>query len=53
VHDLFESLPPPLCRGEPAPPAIELWTTHQPRVYEVALLLLLLDAVFLHHIPEL
>jgi transcriptional regulator with AAA-type ATPase domain/NAD-dependent dihydropyrimidine dehydrogenase PreA subunit len=35
------------------PPAIELWTTHQPRVYEVALLLLLLDAVFLHHIPEL
>jgi NAD-dependent dihydropyrimidine dehydrogenase PreA subunit len=35
------------------PPAIELWTTHQPRVYEVAFLLLLLDAVFLHHIPEL
>jgi len=35
------------------PPAIELWTTHTPRAYEVALLLLLLDAVFLHHLPEL
>jgi transcriptional regulator with AAA-type ATPase domain/NAD-dependent dihydropyrimidine dehydrogenase PreA subunit len=35
------------------PPGIELWTTHIPRSYEVALLLLLLDAVFLHHLPEI
>lgn len=35
------------------PPGIELWTTHTPRAYEVALLLLLLDAVFLHRLPEL
>lgn len=35
------------------PPGIELWTTHQPRLYEVALLLLLLDAVVLHHLPRL
>jgi len=35
------------------PPGIELWTTHTPRSYEVALLLLLLDAVFLHRLPEL
>jgi len=35
------------------PPGIELWTTHQPRSYEVALLLLLLDLVFLHRLPEL
>jgi transcriptional regulator with AAA-type ATPase domain/NAD-dependent dihydropyrimidine dehydrogenase PreA subunit len=35
------------------PPGIELWTTHVPRSYEVALLLLLLDAVFLHRLPEL
>ncbi|MBF2097970.1 MAG: sigma 54-interacting transcriptional regulator [Gloeomargaritaceae cyanobacterium C42_A2020_066] len=35
------------------PPAIELWTTHTPRASEVALLLLLLGAVFLHHLPEL
>jgi transcriptional regulator with AAA-type ATPase domain/NAD-dependent dihydropyrimidine dehydrogenase PreA subunit len=35
------------------PPGIELWTTHTPRSYEVALLLLLLDVVFLHHLPEL
>lgn len=35
------------------PPGIELWTTHIPRSYEVALLLLLLDGVFLHHLPEL
>lgn len=34
------------------PPGIELWTTHKPRPYEVALLLLLLDAVFLHRLPE-
>ncbi|MEG3437926.1 sigma 54-interacting transcriptional regulator [Pannus brasiliensis CCIBt3594] len=35
------------------PPAIELWTTHTPRVYEVALLLLLLGAIFLHHLSDL
>jgi len=35
------------------PPGIELWTSHVPRVYEVALLLLLLGGVFLHHLPEL
>jgi polyferredoxin len=35
------------------PPAIELWTTHQPRAYEVALLFLLLGNVFLHRLPEL
>lgn len=35
------------------PPAIELWTTHQPRPYEVALLLLLLGGIFLHRLPEI
>ncbi|MEO0824946.1 MAG: sigma 54-interacting transcriptional regulator [Cyanobacteria bacterium J06639_16] len=35
------------------PPGIELWTTHVSRSYEVALLLLLLDAVFLHRLPEI
>jgi transcriptional regulator with AAA-type ATPase domain/NAD-dependent dihydropyrimidine dehydrogenase PreA subunit len=35
------------------PPGIELWTTHQPRADEVALLLLLLDVVFLHRLPEI
>ncbi|NJL83216.1 MAG: 4Fe-4S binding protein, partial [Chloroflexaceae bacterium] len=35
------------------PPGIELWTTHVPRPYEVALLFLLLNAVFLHHLPDL
>jgi transcriptional regulator with AAA-type ATPase domain/NAD-dependent dihydropyrimidine dehydrogenase PreA subunit len=35
------------------PPGIELWTTHQPRSHEVALLLLLLGGVFLHRLPEL
>ncbi len=34
------------------PPGIELWTTHSPRSYEVALLLLLLGGVFLHRLPE-
>ncbi|MGL5081561.1 MAG: 4Fe-4S binding protein, partial [Microcoleaceae cyanobacterium] len=34
------------------PPGIELWTTHTPRTYEVALLFLLLNVVFLHHLPE-
>lgn len=35
------------------PPGIELWTTHIPRTYEVALLLLLLSGIFLHRLPEL
>ena len=35
------------------PPGIELWTTHVPRSDEVALLLLLLDAVFLHRLPQI
>jgi hypothetical protein len=35
------------------PPGIELWTTHVPRSYEVALLLLLLGGVFLHRLPVL
>lgn len=35
------------------PPGIELWTTHLPRSYEVALLLLLLGGIFLHRLPEL
>lgn len=35
------------------PPGIELWTTHVPRTYEVALLLLLLDGIFVHRLPEL
>jgi len=35
------------------PPAIELWTTHVPRSYEVALLFLLLGGVYLHRLPEI
>lgn len=35
------------------PPGIELWTTHVPHNYEVALLFLMLGAVFLHRLPEL
>ena len=35
------------------PPGIELWTTHTPRDYEVALLFLLLNVVFLHRLPEI
>lgn len=35
------------------PPGIELWTTHTPHSYEVALLFLLLDAIFLHRLPEI
>jgi polyferredoxin len=35
------------------PPGIELWTTHVPRSYEVALLLLLLGGIFLHRLPEI
>ena len=35
------------------PPGIELWTSHSPRSYEAALLLLLLGGVFLHRLSEL
>lgn len=35
------------------PPGIELWTTHVPRTYEVALLLLLLGGAFLHRLTEI
>ncbi len=35
------------------PPAIELWTTHTPRSYEVALLFLLLGSIFLRRLPEI
>ncbi|HIK31248.1 MAG TPA: sigma 54-interacting transcriptional regulator [Oscillatoriales cyanobacterium M59_W2019_021] len=35
------------------PPGIELWTTHVPHAYEVALLFLLLGGVFLHRLPEI
>ncbi|MBD2364911.1 sigma 54-interacting transcriptional regulator [Anabaena minutissima FACHB-250] len=35
------------------PPGIELWTTHIPHNYEVALLLLLFGGVYLHRLPEL
>ncbi len=35
------------------PPGIELWTSHAPHAYEVALLLLLLGGVFLHRLPEI
>ncbi|MBD2356272.1 cyclic nucleotide-binding domain-containing protein [Tolypothrix sp. FACHB-123] len=35
------------------PPGIELWTTHVPRSYEVALLFLLLSGVYLHRLPEI
>ena len=35
------------------PPGIELWTTHTPHSYEVALLFLLLNLVFLHRLPEI
>ncbi|MFM2312465.1 MAG: hypothetical protein RLZZ04_1741 [Cyanobacteriota bacterium] len=35
------------------PPGIELWTTHVPHSYEVALLFLLLNVVFLHRLPEI
>lgn len=34
------------------PPGIELWTTHNPLSYEVALLFLLLGGVFLHRLPQ-
>lgn len=35
------------------PPGIELWTSHQPHFYEVALLFLLLGGVLLHRLPEI
>ena len=35
------------------PPGIELWTTHTPHSYEVALLFLLLNVVFLHRLQEI
>ncbi|MBW4465576.1 MAG: sigma 54-interacting transcriptional regulator [Pegethrix bostrychoides GSE-TBD4-15B] len=35
------------------PPGIELWTTHTATAHEIALLLLLFGAVFLHRLPEL
>ena len=35
------------------PPGIELWTSHTPRAYEVALLFLLLNVIFLHRLPEI
>ncbi|HIK46906.1 MAG TPA: sigma 54-interacting transcriptional regulator [Leptolyngbyaceae cyanobacterium M65_K2018_010] len=35
------------------PPGIDLWTTHPPRAYEVALMFLLLGAVYLHRLPEI
>ncbi len=35
------------------PPAIDLWTTHQPQASEVALLLLLLGGVYLHRLPDI
>jgi transcriptional regulator with AAA-type ATPase domain/NAD-dependent dihydropyrimidine dehydrogenase PreA subunit len=35
------------------PPGIELWTTHVPHSYEVALLFLLLNVIFLHRLPEI
>lgn len=35
------------------PPGIGLWTAHSATGYEVALLLLLLGAVFLHRLPQL
>ncbi|MGL5034250.1 MAG: 4Fe-4S binding protein, partial [Microcystaceae cyanobacterium] len=34
-------------------PGIELWTTHVPRSYEVALLFLLLNNIFLRRLPEI
>jgi transcriptional regulator with AAA-type ATPase domain/NAD-dependent dihydropyrimidine dehydrogenase PreA subunit len=35
------------------PPGIELWTTHIPHGYEVALLFLLLGGVYLHRLPAI
>ncbi|MBF2063873.1 MAG: sigma 54-interacting transcriptional regulator [Calothrix sp. C42_A2020_038] len=35
------------------PPGIELWTSHVPHTYEVALLFLMLGGVYLHHLPEI
>ena len=35
------------------PPGIELWTSHNPSDYEVALLFLLFGAIFVHRLPEI
>jgi transcriptional regulator with AAA-type ATPase domain/NAD-dependent dihydropyrimidine dehydrogenase PreA subunit len=35
------------------PPGIELWTTHIPHGYEVALLFLLLGGIYLHRLPAI
>lgn len=35
------------------PPGIELWTSHTPHTYEVALLFLMLGGVYLHRLPEI
>lgn len=35
------------------PPGIDLWTTNRERDYEVALLFLLLGAIFCHRLPEI
>lgn len=35
------------------PPGIELWTTHVPHGYEVALLFLLLGGIYIHRLPEI
>ena len=35
------------------PPGIELWTSHTAKSYEVALLFLLLNVVFLHRLPDI
>ncbi|AFY94053.1 sigma 54-interacting transcriptional regulator [Chamaesiphon minutus] len=35
------------------PPGIELWTTHIPHAYEVALLFLLLGGIYLHRLPQI
>jgi transcriptional regulator with AAA-type ATPase domain/NAD-dependent dihydropyrimidine dehydrogenase PreA subunit len=35
------------------PPGVELWTTHIPHGYEVALLFLLLGGIYLHHLTEI
>jgi NAD-dependent dihydropyrimidine dehydrogenase PreA subunit len=35
------------------PPGVELWTTHVPHSYEIALLFLLLGGVYLHRLAEL
>jgi len=46
----LESLSPSFRRAEFLSPGIELWTTHVPRSYEVALLFFVV-AGFLHRLP--